>query len=105
MAKEVYKNGITGTIILGDKLQKVFTALPENYTMTDFDIHVNDSSEMNKDVETIKQFTKEMIGAGLMDAETAVDSLDAKSISECKRNISKGIKKQEEKQGMVMQLQ
>jgi ribosomal protein L7/L12 len=83
----------------------VFTALPENYTTTDFDIHINDSSEMTKDVETIKQFTQEMIKGGLIDAETAVDSLDAKSISECKRNISKGIKKQEEKNGMIQQLQ
>jgi ribosomal protein L7/L12 len=79
--------------------------LPENYTTTDFDIHINDSSEMTKDVETIKQFTQEMIKGGLIDAETAVDSLDAKSISECKRNISKGIKKQEEKNGMIQQLQ
>lgn len=105
MAKTVYKEGITGTIILGDKLQKVFTALPENYTMTDFDIHINDSSEMTKDVELIKQFTQELIKGGVIDAETAIDSLDAKSISECKRTISRGIKKQEEKNGMVQQLQ
>jgi len=28
IAKIVYRKGLTGTIILGDKLQKVFTALP-----------------------------------------------------------------------------
>jgi hypothetical protein len=27
-AKIVYKKGLTGTIILGDKYQKIFTALP-----------------------------------------------------------------------------
>jgi hypothetical protein len=104
MAKLVYKDGIAGTLILGDKLQEVFTALPEYYTMTDFDIHVNDSSEVNKDVETIKQFMQEMIKGGIVDAQTAVDSLDAKSIGELKRKVQQGIKAQEEKQGIVQQL-
>ena len=41
IAKIVYKeNGLTGTIILGDKRVRIFTALPEYFTVTDFDIHI-----------------------------------------------------------------
>jgi hypothetical protein len=43
-AKKTWKKGITGTLILGDHQQKVFTALPEDYTHTDYDIHVVSST-------------------------------------------------------------
>ena len=44
LAKIVFKNGITGTLINGTRLNQIFTALPEYYTMTDFDIHIQDST-------------------------------------------------------------
>ena len=53
-AKVAYKKGLKGTLILGDKLIKVFNALPEYYTMTDFDIHIQDSSEVSQLKEEIK---------------------------------------------------
>jgi len=40
MAKIVWKEGLTGSIILGDHLQKVFTILPEYFTFTDYDVHI-----------------------------------------------------------------
>ena len=46
VAKSVYKKGLTGTIILGDKYQKIFTALPEHFTVTDYDIDVITSSDI-----------------------------------------------------------
>jgi len=49
-AKIVYKEGLTGTLILG-KYQKLFTALPEYFTVTDFDIHLITSSEIRKEME------------------------------------------------------
>ena len=57
LAKIVYKKGLTGNIILGNKLQKIFTALPEHFTATDFDIHIISSSDAVKDSETKKQFS------------------------------------------------
>jgi len=49
-AKITYKNGLTGTLILGDKYQKIFTALPEHYTLTDYDVHVVASTEIMQDL-------------------------------------------------------
>jgi hypothetical protein len=46
VAKRVYKNGLTGTIILGDKYQKIFTALPEYFTLSDHDIHIITSTDI-----------------------------------------------------------
>lgn len=105
MAKIVYKDGIKGVLTLGDKSQKIFTALPEHFTVTDFDIHVNDSSELLKDMETIKQFTQSLIQAGIVEAETAVEAIDAKSLTELKLSVKSSIKRQKEEQGMVAQLQ
>jgi hypothetical protein len=49
-AKITYKKGLTGTIILGDHYQQVFTALPEHFTVTDYDIHVISSTEVMEDL-------------------------------------------------------
>ena len=104
VAKSVFKNGVKGVLVLGENLQKVFTALPEHYTLTDFDIHINDSSEMLKDVETIKQFTQALVQAQIVDAETAVDAIDAKSMTELKTSVKNSMKKKQEEQGQVSQL-
>lgn len=105
IAKVVYKKGIKGVLILGDKLQKIFTALPKHYTTTDFDIHVNDSSELIKDIETIKMFTQELIKAGAIDAEIATEAIDTKSLTELKTTVRQGMKKKREEQGELSQLQ
>ena len=54
LAKIVFKNGITGTLINGTRLNQIFTALPKYYTMTDFDIHIQDSTETFQDKESLK---------------------------------------------------
>jgi hypothetical protein len=51
LAKIVYKKGLTGTLILGDKFQKIFTALPKYFTTSDWDIHVIANSEITRDLE------------------------------------------------------
>jgi hypothetical protein len=50
-AKVVFKKGLKGVIVLGDKLQKVFTALPEHFTVSDYDVHVTTSTDIIKDSE------------------------------------------------------
>jgi len=50
MGKIVWRNGLQGTLILGDKLQKVFSVLPKYYTHTDFDVHIVASTQILKDL-------------------------------------------------------
>ena len=104
-AKIVYKNGLTGTIILGDKYQKIFTALPEHFTLTDFDIHVISSTEIMQDIQTIKSTLPDLIKSGQVGADIIFEALTSKSLSELKYTVKKAIQKQKEENNQLQQLQ
>ena len=105
LAKVVYKNGLTGTINLGDRLVKVFTALPEHYTLTDFDIHISDSSEVFETRQQILQLNVEFVKAGLVDAKDAIEIVRARNMTQLKRYIDKAIKDKKAENNMMSQLQ
>jgi len=91
-AKIVYKKGLTGTLILG-KLQKIFTALPEHYTLTDFDIHLTTSAEITKEIEQIKAVVPEFIKGGIVSPDIIVDIMTSKSLTEMKTKVKQSIKR------------
>lgn len=105
MAKKVYKNGITGNIVLGPKLVKIFTALPEHYTVTDFDVHIQDSTESFQTKQEIKALNTELIKAGLVDVDQVVNIATARNISELKDYIEKSMSAKKAENDMVSQLQ
>ena len=104
-AKLAWKKGITGTIVLGPKLVKTFTALPEHYTITDFDIHIQDSTETFQTRQEIKGLNTEMIKAGLVDVSDAINIATAKNITELKDYIEKSMATKKSENDMVTQLQ
>lgn len=104
-AKIAYKNGLKGTLILGEKLVKVFTALPEYYTMTDFDIHIQDSSEVAQIKEEVKAINIELIKAQQVNAETAIDVMTAKNLTDLKEKITYAIRKQKAENDQLGQMQ
>lgn len=104
-AKLAWKKGITGTIVLGPKLVKTFTALPEHYTITDFDIHIQDSTETFQTRQEIKGLNTEMIKAGLVDVSDAINIATAKNITELKDYIEKSMATKKSENDMVAQLQ
>lgn len=104
-AKIVYKKGITGALILGDKGVKVFTALPEYFTVTDFDIHIASSTNVIQDMELIKQLISEFIKAGNVDPSIIVEAITSRSLTELKTNVSESLKKQREENNITAQLQ
>lgn len=103
-AKIVYRNGLTGTIILGDKYQKVFTALPKYFTLTDYDIHVISSTEIMQDMQTIKATLPDLIKSGQVSADIIFEALTAKSLSELKYTVQKAIEKQKAENNQIQQL-
>ena len=103
-AKIVYKKGITGALILGDKGVKVFTALPEYFTVTDFDIHIASSTNVIQDMELIKQLIPEFIKAGNVDPSIIVEAITSRSLTELKTNVSESLKKQREENNITAQL-
>lgn len=102
-AKVVWKKGLTGSLVLG-KLQKIFTALPEHFTVTDFDIHLTTSSEIKKEMEEIKATVPDLIKGGIVPADILVEIMTAKGLTEMKSKVKQGIKKQREENNQLQQL-
>lgn len=104
LAKKVWKDGIRGLLILGDKYKTIFTALPEHFTVSDYDIHVISSSKLLKELEEIKQLTFELIGAQAIDFELAIDAISSKSITDLKRKIKASMAEKREENNEMQQL-
>lgn len=105
LAKIVYKDGFSGTIILGPRLNKIFTAIPKYYTTTDFDIHIEDSTEAYRAREEIKALNIEFVKAGMVDPEVAIGVITSKNITDLKQYISKSLKMKKAENDMAAQLQ
>lgn len=103
-AKITYKKGLTGTIILGDKYQQIFTALPEHFTVTDYDIHVISSSEVMEDLQTIKTLVPELVKLQAITPDIIVEALTSKSLTDLKYKIQKAMKIQKEENNQIGQL-
>lgn len=105
LAKSVYKRGLTGTLILGDKQQKIFTALPEHFTLTDYDIHITTSTDTLKDLEVLKQTIPQMVQSQLVGPDLILETISAKNLPDLKYKFKVALKKQEEKNNQLAQLQ
>ena len=104
-AKRVFKNGLTGTIILGDKYQRVFTALPEYFTLSDYDIHIVTSDIITRQLEQLKQLVPDLIKSQIMGPDLIVEAVTTRSISDFKYKVLKAIKKQKEENNQLVELQ
>ena len=102
-AKIVWKKGLKGAFVLG-KFQKVFTALPEHFTLTDFDIHLTTSSEIIKEMEQIKAVIPDFVKGGIVGPDILMDIMTAKSLTEMKTKVKQSIRKQKEENNQIQQL-
>lgn len=105
MAKIVWKNGLTGAIILGDKMQRIFTALPEHFTHTDYDIHIVPSTQILKDLQQLQGIVVELIKGGMIEPDMAVEAMTARSLTELKDKITKAWAKKKKEADQIGQLQ
>lgn len=104
LAKIVFKNGLTGTLILGDKFQKIFTALPEYFTLTDHDIRIITSTEIVKDIEAIKSIIPEFVKSGGLPPDIIIEAITSKSIPDLKHKIKRAMKVQKDENNQIQQL-
>ena len=103
LAKVVYKNGMQGTLILGNQ-KTIFTALPEYYTMTDFDIHIKDSQEAIKEKQQLQQISQTIAGSGVLDPEVLLAVTTSNSITDMKVSMAKNMKRKREENNQIQQL-
>lgn len=104
-AKIVFKNGLTGTIVLGDKYQRVFTALPEYFTLSDYDIHIVNSTDITRQLEQLKQIVPEFVKGGVLPPDLIVEAMTTKSLTDFKLKVKKAIEKQKRENDQLGQLQ
>ena len=103
-AKIVFKNGLKGTIILGDKYQRVFTALPEYFTLTDHDIRILTSTDIVKDLEQVKAIIPEFVKSGGLPPDIIIEAITSKSIPDLKYKIKKALQVQKDENNQIQQL-
>ena len=104
-AKRTWKKGLTGILVLGDNQQKVFTALPEDFTFTDYDIHVISSTQIMQDMQQIQMLVPEFIKSGQLPPDILFEVMTSKSLSEMKYKVKKALKIQKEENNQIQQLQ
>ena len=104
LSKVVYKNGYSGLLVLGDNLNKIFTALPEHYTITDFDINIVDSTEITLEMETIKQLGFEFAKSNSVDPEIILEVTTAKGLTKMKADVINALNKKKNEGNQLGQL-
>ena len=104
LAKIVFKNGLEGTLILGDKLQETFTALPEHFTLTDYDIRIITSSDVVKDIESVKQIIPEFVKSGGLPPDIIIDAMTCKSLPDLKQKVKFAMDQAKKESNQMQQL-
>ena len=104
IAKQVFKNGLTGSIELGDAKNKIFTALPEHFTVTDFGITVTTCTEILKELEDLKAIIPELIKANFLPPDIIFEAITTKSMTDLKNKAKKALAKQKAENGQIQQL-
>lgn len=104
LAKVVFKNGLEGTLILGEHQQQIFTALPKYFTFTDYDVHITASTEIMQDLQTIKSMLPDLIKSGLVSADIIFEAITAKSLTQLKATVKKALAKQKQENNQLQQL-
>ena len=103
-AKTTWKKGLTGTLILGEEQQHTFTALPEHFTITDYDLHVISSTQIMEEMQQIKGMLPDLMKGGIIGADVLMEVITSKSLSSMKYKVQKAIKIQKEENNQIQQL-
>jgi len=104
MAKIVYKDGLTGQLILGNK-KEIFTLLPQHYKYTSYCVDLDDSAEIIKEQELLKQLAMQLAGSNMTDPEILVIVSTSKSLTEMKELILQSIREKKVENDQLGQLQ
>lgn len=103
--KESYKDGMVGSIILSDGMQKVFTIDPQHFSFTDYDVTIADSGDVIRDMQKIDQLTLELIKSGQADIDLIFETIGTESLTEMKQQVLTAFAKKKQESGEMQQLQ
>ena len=83
----------------------MFTALPKYYTITDFDIHIEDSTKSYQNVQSLIAISGELVKSGVADLGDITNIVTASSITELKKYIDRSIARKKAENDTISQLQ
>lgn len=104
ISKIVYKKGLSGTLVLGDRLNKIFTALPEHFTFTDYDLNISDSTDVIQEQTEIKQLAMEFVKGGIVEPDIILEMMTSKSLTRMKEDVSASLNKKRKENNQLGQL-
>jgi len=103
MCKVSFEDGLMGSYILGDQLQKIFTVEPKYFSFTDYDIHIADNTDVTNEMIKIEQLTYELIKSGQVDLDVILSSITSDSLSDMKYQLVKSFQKRKEENNQIEQ--
>lgn len=98
------ESGFMGSIVLGDNLIKIFEIKPDNFTYTDYDVHIDDSGDVVRDMQKIEQLTMELIKGGQQDIDIVLSTIGMHSMTQMKFEIQQSINKKKKENDQLAQL-
>lgn len=102
-ARSVYKDGLTGQIILGDRKQ-IFTLMSKYYSQTDYDVHLINTADIIKELDLIKQLSIQLSSQNNVDPEILIIVSTSKSLTELKTQLLKSIKEKKIENNQLVKL-
>ena len=84
--------------------KEIFTALPEYYSQTDYDVHLADTTEILKEQDLLKQMAMQLAGNNQVDPEILIDITTSKSLTEMKEALRRTIKQKKLENNQIVQL-
>ena len=103
VCKIAFKEGMIGSVVLGDKLQKIFTIDPQYFSFTDYDVHIADSADIMQDINKIEQLTYKLIESGQVDFDIIFEGITSESLSDMKHELLKACRKRKDENNQVQQ--
>lgn len=103
ITKAVWRNGKSGSIVTG-KSTKFFEVYPEQYTLTDYDIHVKDTTSSIEDMEKMEDTKKILIGQQALDPTLLPAVLESTSLTEMRDKIQEAVEKKVNYTNIIEQL-
>ena len=79
--------------------------MPEYYTVTDFDIHIEDSTKSYQNVQSLISIAGELIKSGAADLEDITNIITSSSITDLKRYIDRSIRRKKEENDIIGQME
>lgn len=93
MCKISYDEGMVGSVVLGNKLQKIFTIDPKKFSFTDYDIHIPESGQYAENMETIKAMAMSLVESNAVDVDVVLELITSESLTQAKENVQKSVEK------------